>query len=39
MGILSHLWGKLQNIHQKGIGNIAGFASIVAGLLLIIEYI
>jgi len=38
MGILSHLWGKLQNIHQKGIGNIAGFASIVAGLLLIIEY-
>ncbi len=39
MGILSQLWGKLHNVHRKHIGNIAGFASIVAGLLLIIEYI
>ena len=36
MGIVSQMWGKIQNIHQKMVGNIAGSASIVAGMLLII---
>ena len=39
MGIVSQMWGKIQNIHQKMVGNIAGSASIVAGMLLIIGYI
>ena len=39
MGVVTQLWKKIQGIHEKGIGNVAGFASIIAGLLLIIEYI
>jgi len=39
MGVVTQLWKKLQGIHEKGIGNVAGVASIIAGSLLIIEYI
>ena len=39
MGIVTQLWKKLQGIHEKSIGNIAGIASIIAGLWLIVEYI